>query len=135
MHRCALFCLILVATLVAVAPAGSAQSYQRHSDGLVSVHARKVVDAGQPIAFLVCAQLSRSEPVCPIEVRLNFRAASGTVLGQVSPVLVPEVGAPVCRTVDLPAQARSMTRWEIARFRCQRPEAGRASTVLPPEGG
>jgi hypothetical protein len=136
MHRGAFACFVIVGMLLTAAADAAAQSYQRYSDGLVSIHARKVVDEGQqPTAFVVCAQRSRPEPVCPIEIRLNFRGASETLLGQVSAVLLPEVGAPVCRTVDLPAQARSLTRWEIARFRCHRPEAGRASTVFPPEGG
>jgi hypothetical protein len=135
MHRCALFCLILVATLVAVAPAGSAQSYQRHSDGLVSVHARKVVDEAQQISFLVCAQLVRPDRVCPVEIRLNFRDASGRLLGQASPILAPELRAPACKTIDLPAGATDMSRWEIARFRCYRPEVDGTRGFLPPAGG
>jgi hypothetical protein len=128
-------CLILVATLLAVAPAGSAQSYQRHSDGLVSVQARKVVDEAQQTSFRVCVQLVRPERVCPVEIRLNFRDASGRLLGQASPVLAPELPAPACTTIDLPAGATDMSRWEIARFRCHRPQADGPRGALPSEDG
>ena len=110
--------LLWVSALPSWAPA---QAYQRYSDGLVSVHARTVEDQNLGVAFDVCTQLLRPDARCPLlEVRLNFWDRAGRFLVQASSVLRPDVGTPVCQRVRLPAEARNMQRWEIARFRCQR---------------
>lgn len=97
-----------------------AQSYQRYSDGLVSVQARKVADEDQRIGFEVCAQMLRQEKVCPLEIRLSFWEASGRLLAQAASVLRPEPSVPACHRIVLPDEAKDMSRWEISRFRCQR---------------
>jgi hypothetical protein len=117
MARVVLLCLCVVA---AAAPQAAAQSYQEYSDGSVSVGARKVMDQDQRIGFEVCAQWLRQEMACPLEVRLNFWEASGRFLAQASSVLRPEFSAPICQGIPLPEEAKAMSRWEIARFRCQR---------------
>jgi len=117
MARVVLLCLCVIA---AVSSQATAQSYQQYSDGSVSVQARKVVDQDQRIGFEVCARLLRQEMACPLEVRLNFWEASGRFLAQTSSVLRPELSAPICQSIPLPEEARAMSRWEIARFRCQR---------------
>jgi hypothetical protein len=117
MARVVVLCLCVV---VAIAPQAAAQSYQEYSDGSVSVRTRKVVDQDQRIGFEVCARLLRQEMACPLEVRLNFWEASGRFLAQASSVLRPEFSAPICQSIPLPEEAKAMSRWEIARFRCQR---------------
>lgn len=115
----ALFLFLCV--LVAVAPqAALAQSYQQCSDGLISVTAKKVLEAEQGIAFDVCAQLIRQEKVSPVEIHLNFWRATGGILGQASSVMLPEFSAPRCQRVALEGNAAELRRWEISRLRYQR---------------
>jgi hypothetical protein len=112
--------LLFFCVVAAVSSRAAAQSYQQYSDGSVSVQVRKVVDQDQRIGFEVCARLLRQEMACPLEVRLNFWEVSGRFLVQTSSVLHPELSAPICQSIPLPEEARAMSRWEIARFRCQR---------------
>jgi len=67
--------LLLLLALFGVLPSVAlGQSYQHASDGLVAVHAKKIVGEDHRIGFDVCAQLMRQEEVGPLEVRLNFWA-------------------------------------------------------------
>ena len=118
MGRAPIVCLCVLAAL---APqAALAQSYQQYSDGLVSVTAKRVLDAERGIAFDVCAQLLRQETVGPVEIHLNFWRATGGILGQASSVLLPEMSAPRCQRVALEGNAAQLQRWEISRLRYQR---------------
>jgi hypothetical protein len=113
--------LLLLLALLGVLPSVAlGQSYQHASDGLVAVHAKKIVGEDHRIGFDVCAQLMRQEEVGPLEVRLNFWGTSGGILAQASSVLRPESAAPVCQRILLPARARGYGRWEISRLRFQR---------------
>jgi hypothetical protein len=118
---CGRACVGLVLTLVAVSDPAYGQRYQRYSDGLVRVHAKRTT-ADEAVGVELCAEVLRTEEACPVEVHFVFRGASGQILGQRSPVLQPHFGAPACTRVDLPAEARDLVRWEIARFGCARPE-------------
>jgi hypothetical protein len=102
--------------LVAVAPHAAGQSYQQHSDGLVSVKAKQVLDQDQRIAIDVCAQLLRQEKVRPLEIRLNLWGTSGRFVTQLSSVVYPELSASVCQRIQLPPEVGDFGRWEIARF-------------------
>lgn len=110
---------LAIFVLIISRPAAAAQGYQRYSDGLFSVGARKVVAQDRRIGFEVCAQMVKQEIGCPLEVRLNFWGPSGRFLSQTSSVLRIDSSAAVCQTILLPEEAQDMVRWEIARFRCQ----------------
>jgi len=113
--------LLSLCVLAAMAPqVALAQSYQKYNDGLVSVTAKKVLEAEQGIAFDVCAQLIRQEKVSPVEIHLNFWRATGGILGQASAVMLPEMSAPRCQRVALEGNAAQLQRWEISRLRYQR---------------
>jgi len=107
----ALVCVMLLSSPV------RAQSYQHSSDGLVDVHVKKVVEAGQHVSFNVCARLTRQENVGQFEVRLNFWGTSGGILAHASSFLHPQVAAPACQRILLPLQAKAFERWEISRIR------------------
>jgi hypothetical protein len=108
--------LVCICGLLAAAPqAARAQSYQHHSDGLVSVTAKKVMDP-QGLAFDVCAQLMRREEVGALHIRLNLWKAAGGFLRQLSSVLQPEIGTPVCQRIQVPQETGHFGRWEVAGF-------------------
>ncbi len=107
-----------------------AQSYQHSSDGLVDVHVKKVVEAGQHVSFDVCARLTRQENVGQFEVRLNFWGTSGGILAQASSFLRPQVAAPACQRIPLPQGAWTLGRWEIGRLRFQRDQVSQPFASL-----
>ncbi len=121
----------LVAALLLAPLTASAQSYQRYADGLVSVHARKLVTADHHLEFRVCVELVRQEEPARVKVHLIFRDASDAVLAQETRVLDAEFRRPACRTVALPVEPARMSRWEISRFRLQRPPLGPAGREYP----
>jgi len=108
---------MFLCVLSAVAPrAAFAQSYQQYNDGLVAVTAKKVLESDQRVAFDVCAQLMRQEDVGPLHIRLNLWKAAGGFLRQLSSVLQPDIGTPVCQRIQVPQETEHFGRWEVAGF-------------------
>jgi hypothetical protein len=128
--------LLLVALSIILIPPlpAAAQSYQSSSDGLASVHVRRVAQQNRPMAFDVCARLLRQADAGPLEVRLNVRGESGEIVAQMPTILVPTGNTPVCQRISLPERLWRHGRWEIARIRFRHDQSLRVGGRLPGAG-
>lgn len=111
---------VLAALILLPAPS-LGQSYQRYADGLVSVHARKLVTAEHRVEFRVCAALLQQEQAGLVQVRLTFRDTTDGVLAQETRALDAQFGRSACQTMPSPVDPARISRWEISRFWLQRP--------------